>query len=61
MAYYPEDFLSDITDPKQCEILKRAIVDSLNRIGVNIHVEEFDYMLKNKYGSTDWQALRQMM
>lgn len=54
-------YTEDTTDPKGCQIVKNLIVESLNSIGINIHGEEFEYMLKHKYGSSDWEALKQMI
>lgn len=61
VAYIEGRYAEDLTDPKQCKIIKNLIVEGLNSIGINIHTEEFDYMLRNKYGSSDWEALRQMV
>ena len=61
VAWIEGRYTEDITDPKGCQIVKNLIVESLNSIGINIHNEEFEYMLKHKYGSSDWEALRQMM
>lgn len=60
-AWIEGRYTEDITDPNGCRIVKNLIVEALNSIGINIHTEEFDYMLKHKYGSADWEALRQMM
>lgn len=60
-AWIEGRYTEDITDPKGCDIVKSLIVEGLNMIGINIHKEEFEYMLKHKYGSSDWEALRQMM
>ena len=60
-AYFQDEVIEDITDPKSCEKVKVAIVDAFNRIGINMHKEEFEYMLTHKYGSSDWTALQQMM
>lgn len=57
----PEETLTDITDPLQCEKAKAAIIDALNHLGVNIHLEELNYMLTGKYGSSDWEAIKQML
>ena len=60
-AYFQDEVVEDITDPKGCEKVKIALVDAFNRIGINMHKEEFEYMLTHKYGSSDWTALQQMM
>lgn len=60
-AYFQDEVIEDITDPKSCEKVKVALVDAFNRIGINMHKEEFEYMLTHKYGSSDWTALQQMM
>jgi len=54
-------YTEDLTDPKGCDIVKSLIIEGLNMIGINLHKEEFEYMLKHKYGSSDWEALRQMV
>ena len=61
VAWIEGRYTEDITDPKGCDIVKSLIVEGLNVIGINLHKEEFEYMLKHKYGSSDWEALRQMM
>lgn len=61
VAWIEGRYTEDITDPKGCDIVKSLIVEGLNMIGINIHKEEFEYMLKHKYGSSDWETLRQMM
>lgn len=61
VAWIEGRYTEDITDPKGCDIVKSLIVEGLNTIGINIHKEEFEYMLKHKYGSSDWEALRQMI
>ena len=53
--------ITDLNDPTQLAKVKRTICESLNAIGINIHVHEFDYMLTHKYGSADADALRQMV
>lgn len=53
--------ITDLNNPIQLNKVKQAICDSLNAIGINIHVHEFDYMLTHKYGSADADALRQMI
>lgn len=53
--------VTDLNDPKQLRKVKEKIVEALNAIGINIHIEEFDYMLRHKYGSTDVDALKQMV
>ena len=53
--------VTDLNDPVQLAKVKKAICESLNAIGINIHVHEFDYMLTHKYGSADADALRQMI
>lgn len=58
---YTHRKITDINDPKQLNKVKIAIVDALNAIGINIHLDEFNYMLQHKYGSTDADALRQMI
>ena len=60
-VYFQDEVVEDIKDPKGCEKVKAALVDAFNRIGINIHKEEFEYMLTHKYGSSDWTALQQMM
>lgn len=60
-AWIEGRYTEDITDPKGCDIVKSLIVEGLNMIGINIHKEEFEYMLKHKYGSSDWESLRQMI
>ena len=52
---------TNLNDPAQLRKVKDKIVEALNAIGINMHIEEFDYMLKHKYGSTDVDALRQMV
>lgn len=52
---------TNLNDPAQLRKVKDKIVEALNAIGINMHIEEFDYMLKHKYGSTDADALRQMV
>jgi len=56
-----DEVITDITDPTYCEKVKAALVEAFNRIGINMHKEEFEYMLTHKYGSSDWTALQQMM
>lgn len=58
---FEEEVLTDISDPKQCEKAKAAIVNCLNQIGINIHIEELDYMLRHKYGSSDIEGLKMML
>ena len=53
--------VTDLNDPKQLKKVKSKIIEALNAIGINIHLEEFDFMLKHKYGSADVDALRQMV
>lgn len=61
VAWIEGRYTEDLTDPRGCTIVKNLIVEGFNMIGINIHTEEFDYMLKHKYGSSDWEALRQMI
>lgn len=60
-AWIEGRYTEDITDPAGCKIVKNLIVESLNSIGINIHVEELEYMLNHKYGSSDWEAIKQMV
>lgn len=47
-------------DPSQIEVVKDKIVEALNMLGIQINSEEFNYMLRSKYGSTDYSALAKM-
>lgn len=60
-AWIEGRYTEDITDPAGCKIVKNLIVESLNSIGINIHIEELEYMLNHKYGSSDWEAIKQMV
>lgn len=40
--------------------MKDKIVDILNTLGIQISGDEFNYMLRNKYGSNDYEALAKM-
>ncbi len=60
-AYLPNERVQNITEKQNCDKVKSAIIDALNRIGINIHAEEFDYMLQHKYGCSNWEALKQMV
>ena len=53
-----------ITNPKdqvQCNILKDKIVEALNSVGIRMSSDEFNFMLRHKYGSADWEALQLMV
>ena len=58
---YTTSKITDLNDPKQLAKVKEAICEALSAIGINMHVQEFDYMLSHKYGSTDADALRMMI
>lgn len=60
-AYLPNERVQNITEKQNCDKVKAAIIDALNRIGINVHMEEFDYMLRHKYGCSNWEALKQMV
>lgn len=47
-------------DEGQTEIVKEKIVEVLNMLGININNDEFNYMLRHKYGSADYTALANM-
>ena len=47
-------------NPEQLEVVKDKIVEIFNVLGIQISADEFNYMLRNKYGSTDYQALTKM-
>ena len=47
-------------DAGQLEVVKEKIVEVLNMLGININNEEFNYMLRHKYGSADYTALTNM-
>lgn len=50
-------------DPKntdQIYTVKTKIVEALNMIGINMNIQEFDYMLRHKYGTSDFTALGKM-
>lgn len=47
-------------DAGQLEVVKEKIVEVLNMLGININNEEFNYMLRHKYGSADYTALANM-
>ena len=47
-------------NPEQLEVVKDKIVDILNTLGIQISGDEFNYMLRNKYGSNDYEALAKM-
>ena len=51
-AYY-----NNPKNPEQLEVVKDKIVEMLNMLGIQISGDEFNYMLKNKYGSSDYEAL----
>lgn len=57
---YKKVTIDNLSDNVQLQIIKDKIVEALNYIGINMHSDEFDYMLKQKYGSTDVSALRSM-
>lgn len=54
-AYY-----NDPKDPGQLEVVKDKIVEALNLLGINFSIDELNYMLRHKYGSTDAEALVKM-
>lgn len=41
-------------NPEQLEVVKDKIVEIFNVLGIQISADEFNYMLRNKYGSTDY-------
>lgn len=45
---------------EQLEVVKDKIVEMLNLVGIQISADEFNYMLRNKYGSNDYEALAKM-
>lgn len=45
---------------EQLEVVKDKIVEMFNMLGIQMSVDEFNYMLRNKYGSNDYQALAKM-
>lgn len=53
-------YYNNPNDASQLEVVKDKIVEALNLVGININSDEFNYMLRHKYGSTDAQALNQM-
>ena len=53
-------YFNNPKDPGQLEIVKDKITEALNLIGINFNVEELNYMLLHKYGSTDADALSRM-
>jgi hypothetical protein len=55
---YTTHRITNLNDPKQLFKVKDAICEALSAIGINIHVQELDYMLSHKYGSVDVDALR---
>lgn len=57
---YETKRITNLNDPGDLQIIKDKIVDVLNYIGVVINKKEFDFMLRNKYGTTDADALSQM-
>lgn len=54
-AYY-----NNPKNPEQLEVVKDKIVQALNMIGIQFSGDEFNYMLRHKYGSTDYEALSRM-
>ena len=58
---YTTKRITDLNDPTQLAKVKGAICEALSAIGINLHVQELNYMLSHKYGSTDADALCMMM
>jgi len=54
-AYY-----NNPRNSEQLEVVKDKIVEMFNMLGIQMSVDEFNYMLRNKYGSNDYQALAKM-
>ena len=53
-------YLDNPRDYGQISIVKQKFVEMLNLLGINIHMEEFNYMLEHKYGSSGLEALSYM-
>lgn len=53
--------ITNLKDQQQCNIIKDKIVEALNLVGIRFTSDEFEYMLKHKYGSSDWEALSRMV
>lgn len=56
-----EIVITDLKNNAQCSIIKDKIVEALNNVGIRINSDEFEYMLLHKYGSSDYEALKQMV
>lgn len=60
-VYLPSETIPNITDPKNFRKVLAGMADAFNHIGINMKVEELRYMLIHKYGSADWESLKQML
>lgn len=58
---YKTILINDVTDKNNIQIIKGKIVESLNWLGINISLDEFDFMLDSKYGTIDYSAVKQML
>ena len=47
----------DVTKIEDFALAKSKFISLLNALGINFSVDELNYMLSTKYGSTDYQAL----